>query len=94
MYINNPGYISKLTVMQIYGKNPSKFFFSGTGQPISTKLGMNQLWLKYYKVYIKLCDDLDLFNGKVKFGNIDLYRGKSENNGSFESYCSLRQLMN
>ena len=24
----------------IYGKNPSKIFFSGTGGPISTKLGM------------------------------------------------------
>ena len=27
----------------IYGKNPSKIFFSGTGGPISMKLGMKHL---------------------------------------------------
>ena len=35
-------------------------------------------------------DDLDLFYGKVKFGNIGFYIGKSENYGFFENYCSLR----
>ena len=33
--------MTKLAAMPIYGKNPSKFFFSGTGRPISTKLGMH-----------------------------------------------------
>ena len=30
----------KMAAMPIYGKNPSKIYFSGTGGPISTKLGM------------------------------------------------------
>ena len=30
----------------IYGKNPSKIFFSGTGRPISTKLGMKHWGLQ------------------------------------------------
>ena len=29
-------------------------------------------------------DDLDLFYGKVKFGNIGFYIGKSENYGFFQ----------
>ena len=33
-------------------KKPSKIFFSGTGGPISKKLGMKHQWLKYYNVYI------------------------------------------
>ena len=28
----------------------------------------------------------DLFYGKVKFGNVGLYMGKSENYGFFENY--------
>ena len=34
------GHMTKMAPMPIYGKNPSKIFFSGTGGPISTKLGM------------------------------------------------------
>ena len=30
MLINNPGHMTKMAAMPIYGKNPSKFFFSGT----------------------------------------------------------------
>ena len=30
----------------IYGKKPSKIFFSGTGGPISTKLGMLHMGLQ------------------------------------------------
>ena len=54
MYINNPGHMTKMAAMPIYGKNPSKIFFSGTGGPISKKLGMKHRWLKYYmyNVYI------------------------------------------
>ena len=52
MYINNPGHMTKMAAMPIYGKNPSKIFFSGTTGPISTKLGMKHRRLKYYNVYI------------------------------------------
>ena len=34
------GHMTKMAAMPIYGKNPLKIFFSGTGRPISTKLGM------------------------------------------------------
>ena len=52
MYINDPGHMTKMAAMPIYGKNPSKIFFSGTGGPISTKHGMKHQWLKDYNVYI------------------------------------------
>ena len=51
MYINNAGHMTKMTVMPIYGKNPSNIS-SRTGGPISLKLGMKHRWLKYYSVYI------------------------------------------
>ena len=51
MYINNPGHMTKMAAMPIYGKNPSKIF-SGSGGPISKKLGMKHQRLKYYNVYI------------------------------------------
>ena len=34
------GHMTKMTDMPIYGKKPSKIFFTGTGRSISTKLGM------------------------------------------------------
>ena len=52
MYINNLGHMTKMAAMPIYGKTPSKIFFSGTGGPISKKLDMKHRWLKYYNVYI------------------------------------------
>ena len=52
MFINNPGHMTKKAAMPIHGKNPSKFFFSGTTGPISTKLGMKHLGLEYYNVFI------------------------------------------
>ena len=51
MCIRNPGHMTKMAAMPIYGKNPSKIF-SRTGGPISTKLGMKDRWLKHYNVYI------------------------------------------
>ena len=51
MYINNPGHMTKIAAMPIYGKNPSKIC-SETGGPISMKFGMKYQWLKYYNVYI------------------------------------------
>ena len=53
MYINNPGHLTKMAAMPIYGKNRSKIFLSRTGGPISMKLGMKYRWLKYYNVFIK-----------------------------------------
>ena len=52
MYIRNPGHMTKMAVMPIYDKNPSKIFFSRTSKPISTKLGMKHRWLKHFNVYI------------------------------------------
>ena len=50
MYINDPGHMTKMAAMPIYGKNPSKIFCSGTGGPISTKLVLifapkHRLWV-------------------------------------------------
>ena len=52
MYINNIGHMTKMAVMLIYGKNPSKIFFSETNRLISRILGVNHRWLKYSNVYI------------------------------------------
>ena len=56
MYINNPGHMTKMAAMPIYGKNPSKIFFSGTGRLISTKLGhetsMTQVLQCVYTVFV------------------------------------------
>ena len=40
IYINNLGHKTRMATMPIYGKNHSKIFYSGTGGPISKKLGM------------------------------------------------------
>ena len=40
------GHMTKMTAMPIYGKNPSKIFFSRTGGPIFTKLGMKHWGLQ------------------------------------------------
>ena len=37
---NGPGHMTKIAAMPIYSKKPSQIFFSRTGGPISTKLGM------------------------------------------------------
>ena len=52
MYINNLGHMTKMAAMPIYGKNPSKIFFSETNRLISRKLGVKHRWLKYSNVYI------------------------------------------
>ena len=39
VYIDYPGHITKMAAMPIYGKKHKKIF-SGTGGPISMKLGM------------------------------------------------------
>ena len=40
VYIKGPGHMAKMAATPIYGKNPSKIFFSRTSRPIFTKLGM------------------------------------------------------
>ena len=40
VYINGPGHMTKMAATPIYGKNPSKIFFSRTGGPIFTKRGL------------------------------------------------------
>ena len=40
IYWYDAGDMTKMAATPIYGKNPSKIFLSGTGGPISTKLGM------------------------------------------------------
>ena len=44
--------MTKMAAMPIYGKNPSKIFFSETIRLISRKLGVKHRWLKYSIVYI------------------------------------------
>ena len=44
--------MTKMAAMPVYGKNPSKIFFSRTDGSISKKLGMKHRWLKYYNVYL------------------------------------------
>ena len=39
IYKYDAGHMTKMAAMSIYGKNPSKIFFSRTSGPISTKLG-------------------------------------------------------
>ena len=51
MFINNSGHMTKMAAMPIYGKYPPKLS-SGTGGPISTKLGMKHRGLEYYNVFI------------------------------------------
>ena len=52
----DPGHITKMAATPIYGKNPSKIFFSRTGGPIFMKLGMKHQGLLPVIVYIN--DDL------------------------------------
>ena len=52
VYINGPGHKTKMAAMPIYGKNSSKIFFSRTGGPIFTKLGMKHWGLLPIIVYI------------------------------------------
>ena len=40
--------MTKMAAMPIYGKNPSKIFFSETNRQISMKLGVKHRCLKYY----------------------------------------------
>ena len=62
MIINIPGHMTKMATMPIYGKNPSKIFFTGTAEPIATEIDMLKSRLEYYNVCIN--HDPDGFYGK------------------------------
>ena len=82
--------MTKMAAMPINGKNPSKIF-SVTSRPISTKHGMYHQGLQ--PIIVCSNDDpgvtVNLFYGKVKFGNLCFSIGKSENSGFFRNYSSL-----
>ena len=50
MYINNSGHMTKMAAMPIYGKNPSKIFFSGTSGPIG-----NETWHEVLMTQVLQC---------------------------------------
>ena len=83
------GHMTEMAATSIYGKNPSKIFFSRTGGPIFTKLGMYHRGL----LPIVVCsnDDpgvtLTYFTARSN-GNIGFSMGKSEYSGFFRNYCS------
>ena len=52
------GHMTKAAAMPIYGKNPSKIFFSRTKGPVTVWLGMKHLGLG--RIIICLNDDLRL----------------------------------
>ena len=65
--------------------------FSETTWPIKAKFYVEPPWVGGTKVcsrHLGHLSDLDLFYGKVKFGNLGFSIGKSENNGFFRNYCS------
>ena len=45
IYKHNAGHMTKMAAMPIFGKTPSKSFFTGTRGPISMNLGMSHLGL-------------------------------------------------
>ena len=49
---HDPGHMTKMATMPIYGKNSSKIFFSRTGRSIFTELGMCHRGLLPIIVYI------------------------------------------
>ena len=86
------GHMTKMAATPIFGKKTLK------------NLLLQNLWANFHLTWYVAsgtpahCSlrkwwpwgDLDLFYGKVNFGNIGFYTGKSENHGFFDNYCSLR----
>ena len=81
--------MTKIATTPICGKNPSKIF-SGTGRLISMNL-VCSIGDSCPSLFVQMMtlSDLDLFYGKVKFGNLGFSMGKSENSGFFRKYCRL-----
>ena len=72
MYINNPGHMTKMAAMPIYGKNPSKIFFSRTGGSIDFKETWHEASMAKVLQCIYIYHDpvmtLTFFYGKVNIG--------------------------
>ena len=72
--------MTKMATTPIYGKNPSKIFFYGTGGLISMKLGIKHLGLQ--PIIVCSNDDpgvtLTYFTASSIFGNLGLSMGKGE----------------
>ena len=86
--------MTKMAAMLINGKNPLEIFFSRTGRPISTKLGMVALGLQPIIVYSN--DDprvtLTYFTAWSNLVILAFLWGKSENSGFAETIatCDLK----
>ena len=78
--------MTKMAATTIYDKNPSKFFFSGTDGPISTKLGMKH-W-ELHPIIVCSNDDpgvtLTYFTARSNLVNLAFSIGKSENIECFQ----------
>ena len=90
VYIKGTGHMTKMAAMPIYGKKPSKIF-SGTGGPISTKLGM---YNRGHLPIIGCTNDypgvtLPYFTPRSKFEKLRLFYRKNENNRFFRKHCTL-----
>ena len=48
IYLNDPGHMTNVATMPIYGKNLKKVFFSGNKRMMILKLGMQHQVLEYY----------------------------------------------
>ena len=49
MYKNNSDHMTKMAAMSVYMVQTLQIFFSRTGEPISTELGMNKIKLRSFK---------------------------------------------
>ena len=76
--------------MPIYGKNPSKIFFSGTSGPNALELGMYRWGLGSITVYSDNDPRLTLtcFRPRSKLVT-GFCMGKSENNGFVRNNCRI-----
>ena len=74
--------MTKMAAMPRYGKIPSK-----SSQELVSNFPQNLICS--FRDSVCSNDDLDLFYGMVKFGNLGYSIGKSENSGFFRNYCSL-----
>ena len=89
IYQHDAGHMTKMAATPIYGKNPSKKFFSGTGRPISTKLSMLHRGLQ--PIIVCSNDDpgvtLTYFTARSNLVTV-FSLGKSENSGFFRNFCN------
>ena len=95
IYWHHDGHITKMAAMSLYGKNPSKVFFRNQLTDFHETWYVALLTPAYHSL-LKCWPwvDLDLFYGKVKFGNIGLSIGKSENCRFFRTFaaCDLKPI--